>query len=110
MEAIVSTEPLPPKTAAPVPGPPRPQVRARVPVPGAAAASAAREILRADALSLFYGKAQALHEVTLSIKERSVTALIGPSGCGKSTVLRTLNRMHEVIGRASCRERVCLLV
>jgi phosphate transport system ATP-binding protein len=48
-------------------------------------------------LSFWYGKTQALYEVTLSIPERSVVALIGPSGCGKSTFLRTLNRMNELI-------------
>jgi len=48
-------------------------------------------------LSFFYGTQQALFDVTLSIPERSVTALIGPSGCGKSTLLRTLNRMNDII-------------
>ncbi len=48
-------------------------------------------------LSFWYGKTQALYDVTLSIPERSVVALIGPSGCGKSTFLRTLNRMNELI-------------
>jgi len=48
-------------------------------------------------LSFFYGKTQALHNVSLQIPERIVMALIGPSGCGKSTFLRTLNRMNDVI-------------
>jgi phosphate transport system ATP-binding protein len=48
-------------------------------------------------LSCFYGSHQAVEGVTMSIEPKSVTALIGPSGCGKSTVLRSLNRMHEVI-------------
>lgn len=48
-------------------------------------------------LNIFYGDFKAVEDVTLSIAPRSVTAFIGPSGCGKSTVLRTLNRMHEVI-------------
>ncbi len=48
-------------------------------------------------LSFWYRAAQALHDVTLAIPERSVTALIGPSGCGKSTFLRTLNRMNDLI-------------
>lgn len=46
-------------------------------------------------LSMWYGKNQALHDITLSIVPLSVTALIGPSGCGKSTFIRCLNRMHE---------------
>jgi len=48
-------------------------------------------------LNFYYGKAQALHDVSLTIPERIVMAFIGPSGCGKSTFLRTLNRMNDVI-------------
>ncbi len=48
-------------------------------------------------LNFFYGKKQALFDVSLPIRERQVTALIGPSGCGKSTFLRTLNRMNDLI-------------
>jgi phosphate transport system ATP-binding protein len=48
-------------------------------------------------LSIYYSAFKAVEDVTLSVEPRSVTAFIGPSGCGKSTVLRTLNRMHEVI-------------
>ena len=48
-------------------------------------------------LSFYYGMHQALHEISLTIADRIVTALIGPSGCGKSTFLRTLNRMCEVV-------------
>jgi len=48
-------------------------------------------------LSLFYGKKQALKDITLNIPANNVTALIGPSGCGKSTFLRTLNRMNDLI-------------
>jgi phosphate transport system ATP-binding protein len=48
-------------------------------------------------LNFFYGKAQALYNVTLNVPERIVMAFIGPSGCGKSTALRTLNRMNDVI-------------
>ncbi|CAN5364818.1 phosphate ABC transporter ATP-binding protein PstB [soil metagenome] len=48
-------------------------------------------------LNFYYGKAQALHDITLEIPERQVVAFIGPSGCGKSTFLRTLNRMNDTI-------------
>ena len=48
-------------------------------------------------VDIFYGPFHAVREVSLTVSPRSVTAFIGPSGCGKSTVLRTLNRMHEVI-------------
>jgi phosphate transport system ATP-binding protein len=48
-------------------------------------------------LSFFYGKAQALYDISLEVPGRMVMALIGPSGCGKSTFLRTLNRMNDTI-------------
>ena len=47
--------------------------------------------------SFWYGKKQALHEVNVTMPERSITALIGPSGCGKSTFLRSINRMNDTI-------------
>jgi len=49
-------------------------------------------------LNFWYGEKQALFDVSLTIPERSVMALIGPSGCGKSTFLRLLNRMNDLIG------------
>jgi phosphate transport system ATP-binding protein len=61
------------------------------PQPGDAAKLAVRN------LDFYYGKTQALHDVSLEIPERIVMAFIGPSGCGKSTFLRTLNRMNDVI-------------
>lgn len=48
-------------------------------------------------LNFYYGRAQALHNISLEVPERVVMAFIGPSGCGKSTFLRTLNRMNDVI-------------
>jgi phosphate transport system ATP-binding protein len=51
-------------------------------------------------LDIYYGKFLAVSNVSLTVAPRSITAFIGPSGCGKSTVLRTLNRMHEVIAGA----------
>src|SRR5688572_19467049 len=48
-------------------------------------------------LNFFYGKAQALYDISLEVPERQVVAFIGPSGCGKSTFLRTLNRMNDTI-------------
>lgn len=48
-------------------------------------------------LNLYYGKKQALKDITLDILGKKVTAFIGPSGCGKSTFLRTLNRMNDLI-------------
>jgi phosphate transport system ATP-binding protein len=51
----------------------------------------------AENFSFWYGPKQALHDINLMIRPRSVTALIGPSGCGKSTFLRSLNRLNDVI-------------
>jgi phosphate transport system ATP-binding protein len=48
-------------------------------------------------LDFYYGRVQALYDISLEIRERVVTAFIGPSGCGKSTFIRTLNRMNDVI-------------
>lgn len=48
-------------------------------------------------LNFYYGRVQALFDISLGIPERIVTAFIGPSGCGKSTFLRTLNRMNDII-------------
>ena len=55
-------------------------------------------ILSAHDLNLWYGAHQALHNITIDIPEKSITALIGPSGCGKSTFLKTLNRMNDLVG------------
>src|SRR5579859_4432696 len=53
--------------------------------------------LRAERLSFYYGKFQALKGINLEILEKRVTALIGPSGCGKSTLLRIFNRMYDLV-------------
>jgi phosphate transport system ATP-binding protein len=59
-------------------------------------------------VDIFYGNFKAVEDVSMTIEPRSVTAFIGPSGCGKSTVLRTLNRMHEVIPGARVEGKVLL--
>jgi phosphate transport system ATP-binding protein len=48
-------------------------------------------------LNLSYGDNHVLHDITMDVEDRRVTALIGPSGCGKSTLLRCLNRMNDLI-------------
>jgi phosphate transport system ATP-binding protein len=59
-------------------------------------------------LDIYYGDFKAVEGVTMTVEPRSVTSFIGPSGCGKSTVLRTLNRMHEVIPGARVHGSVML--
>ncbi|GAB4457264.1 MAG: phosphate ABC transporter ATP-binding protein PstB [Armatimonadaceae bacterium] len=51
--------------------------------------------MEAHGVDFYYGDFQALHDISLPLYERQITALIGPSGCGKSTFLRTLNRMND---------------
>jgi len=53
--------------------------------------------IETEKLSLYYGQAQALKNITFQIREKLVTAFIGPSGCGKSTLLRCFNRMNDLI-------------
>jgi phosphate transport system ATP-binding protein len=56
--------------------------------------------IRIRRLSLWYGEKQTLHDITLDLAERRITAFIGPSGCGKSTLLRCLNRMNDLVADA----------
>jgi phosphate transport system ATP-binding protein len=52
--------------------------------------------LEVNNLNFFYGKYKALHDISMKIPEKQVTAFIGPSGCGKSTLLRTFNRIYNL--------------
>jgi len=69
-------------------------------------------VIEVTNLSAWFLQNQALHQVlcgvTLSVKEKEITAIIGPSGCGKSTFLRCLNRMHEVVADAKVEGEVLL--
>ena len=58
-------------------------------------------VLSVDKFSAYFGDNQILKEVSLSISNNLVTALMGPSGCGKTTLIRCVNRMHELIPGAS---------
>ncbi|HET7457375.1 MAG TPA: phosphate ABC transporter ATP-binding protein PstB [Gemmatimonadaceae bacterium] len=72
----------------------RPQA---APTPLASTASEHPGSVVARDFCFWYGKKQALFDVSLTIPSRAVTALIGPSGCGKSTFLRSVNRMNDLI-------------
>src|ERR1035437_3820071 len=65
--------------------------------PAAGGGGTVAPLIEIERVSLFYGAARALKDITLSINERVVTAFIGPSGCGKSTLLRCFNRMNDLI-------------
>jgi phosphate transport system ATP-binding protein len=64
---------------------------------GQAAPQAGPIVLDLQDVSVFYGNYQAVRHTTMSVARNQITALIGPSGCGKSTVLRSLNRMNDLI-------------
>jgi phosphate transport system ATP-binding protein len=73
------------------------QVRARE---QRVAAEETKPCIVANHLSAFFGETAAVRDVSISIPQNAVTAIIGPSGCGKSTLLRCFNRMHETVPRA----------
>ena len=56
--------------------------------------------IEARGLHVYYGDFLAIRDVELAIERRKITAIIGPSGCGKSTMLRSFNRMNELIPTA----------
>ena len=54
-------------------------------------------VFTVEDLSVFYGDYEAVRGTTLPVRQHQITAMIGPSGCGKSTILRSLNRMNDLI-------------
>ncbi len=66
-------------------------------VPDVAAGRAADAVVELRLKGLYYGDFQAVRDTDLTIRRNTVTALIGPSGCGKSTVLRSINRMNDLV-------------
>ncbi len=101
--------------------PPRPRARDGGPLPeelagtlpGPFAAAGTRPEapptkLAVEHLHFYYGRFQALHDISLDIAERRVTAFIGPSGCGKSTLLRCFNRIYELYPDQRAEGRILL--
>ena len=84
----------PMKTAAPDSGL---RIRTEVPSKPAADVQPTKAEIVCEGVNLAYGDKQVLHDITMEMESRRVTALIGPSGCGKSTLLRCLNRMNDLI-------------
>jgi len=64
--------------------------------------------IEVEHLNFYYGDFQALSDISITIRDRQITALIGPSGCGKSTFLRCLNRMNDTIPGTRMEGRVLL--
>jgi phosphate transport system ATP-binding protein len=56
-----------------------------------------KEGIAAEKINAWFGEKHVLHDVSMDVKPRQVTAIIGPSGCGKSTFIRCMNRLHEVV-------------
>jgi phosphate transport system ATP-binding protein len=76
--------------------PPR-HLKVRGPLPAAAEViDSGPPKIETRGLNFFYGETQSLHNINMSLADRSITAFIGPSGCGKSTLLRVLNRMYAL--------------
>ena len=63
-------------------------------------------LIESEQLELFYGSSRALKGISMTIREKLVTAFIGPSGCGKSTFLRCFNRMNDLIDNVRINGRV----
>src|SRR5262249_48020539 len=59
-----------------------------------------------EKVDFYYGRKQALKDISLTVPENEVPAFIGPSGCGKSTLLRSLNRMNDIIPGARVEGRI----
>ena len=73
------------------------QQKLEVPAESRAPTATGESVFETTNVSIYYGSFRAVTDVSLAIHEHEITAFIGPSGCGKTTVLRTLNRMNDLI-------------
>jgi phosphate transport system ATP-binding protein len=103
---MVAINPPPPQPSA-KPTPPLPHGQ-RIVVERKAGAQVPETpvVFDCEKVEVYYGAFRAVRDVTLAIHAHQITAFIGPSGCGKTTVLRSLNRMHDVIPGARVAGRV----
>jgi len=65
-------------------------------------------VIEVNNLNVFYGNFRAVKDVSITIPRNKITAFIGPSGCGKSTMLRSFNRMNELVPSAHVRGKILL--
>jgi len=65
-----------------------------------------RVVMDVEDVSVYYGSFRAVRDVHMPVREHEITAMIGPSGCGKSTMLRSLNRMNDLIEGARVEGRI----
>ena len=78
----------------------------RVEGPRVSSGAAPDPVFELSGVDVWYGRYLAVHDVSLPVLQNSITAMIGPSGCGKSTILRSLNRMNDLIPGARLTGRV----
>lgn len=79
------------------PSTPTPRTQPWFPLQERPACCAPKPLIKVEQLSVHYGQTPALHDVTLSINQGCITALVGPSGCGKTSFLTSLNRLTDII-------------
>jgi phosphate transport system ATP-binding protein len=84
----------------------RPTVQLTAPGEQANAPVDAKMIMELRDVSVFYGSYEAVRGTSMAIRQNQITAMIGPSGCGKSTILRSLNRMNDLIPGARVAGRI----
>jgi phosphate transport system ATP-binding protein len=91
------------RPSAPIPG-----IQPWVPLEERPACCVPKPLIDVDQLSLHYGQTSAFHNVTLSINQGCITALVGPSGCGKTSFLTSLNRLTDLIPGCRLSGRILL--
>jgi phosphate transport system ATP-binding protein len=85
--------------------PPRPHVEAQGGT-GRVLSETPTPVIECEGVDIYYGDFRAVNDVSLIYGRNEITAMIGPSGCGKSTVLRSLNRMNDLIPGARVTGRI----
>jgi phosphate transport system ATP-binding protein len=73
------------------------RIATAAPPTGARQAELGKGAIEIQGFDFWYGRKQVLHDITVSMPARAITAFIGPSGCGKSTLLRSINRMNDQV-------------
>jgi len=76
------------------------------PIDAAEGTDAPHALITLRDLNVFYGAFHAVRDVTLDVHRNAITAFIGPSGCGKSTVLRSINRMNDLVPTAAVKGQI----
>jgi phosphate transport system ATP-binding protein len=90
----------------------KPPKHLKIRVPYPAAAGPVQDLgppkIEVRSLNFYYGAVKALHDINMTLADRSISAFIGPSGCGKSTLLRVMNRMYALYPRQRAQGEVLI--